>query len=310
MKRIYRSVLELVGNTPLVALEHYAAEQGLEGTLLAKVERGNPGGSVKDRVAVHMLDTAEAEGKLRPSAVIIEPTSGNTGVGLAMAAAVRGYRMIVTMPETMSVERRKLIAAYGAQIVLTPGSEGMSGAVRRAEELQAEIPGSWIASQFDNPANPAAHENTTGPELWRDTDGQIDAFVAGVGTGGTLSGTARYLKKQNPSIEIVAVEPATSPLLSCGYAGKHDLQGIGANFIPKNLDRSLIDRIIPVTDEEAYAASRLLAKREGLLCGITSGAAAHAAAALLREPAYRGKTVVALLPDTGERYLSTKLFQE
>lgn len=310
MSKVYNSVLELVGNTPLVRLSRYAAEEGLHGTLLAKLERSNPGGSAKDRVALSMLDRAEEEGRITAGAVLIEPTSGNTGVGLAVAAAVRGYRLILTMPDTMSIERRRLLAAYGAELVLTPGSEGMTGAVRRAQQLQRATPNSIIPSQFDNPANPLAHERTTGPELWRDTEGKIDVFVAGVGTGGTLSGTARYLKAKNPTIEIVAVEPAASPLLSEGWTGKHDLQGIGANFVPENLDRSLIDRICPVADEEAYRAARLLARREGLLVGITSGAAVHAAAQLLKDPAYAEKTVVALLPDTGERYLSTKLFGE
>ena len=310
MTKIYGSVLELIGNTPLVKLSRYAESEALLGTLLGKLERSNPGGSAKDRVALSMLDCAEAEGKITAGATLIEPTSGNTGVGLAVAAAVRGYRLILTMPDTMSVERRRLLAAYGAELVLTPGSEGMAGAVRRAEELLKETPNSMIPSQFDNPANPLAHERTTGPEIWRDTDGTVDVFVAGVGTGGTISGTARYLKAQNPAIEIVAVEPAGSPLLSEGRTGKHDLQGIGANFVPKNFDRSLIDCITPVADEDAYAAARALAKREGLLVGITSGAAVHAAAQLLKDPAYAGKTVVALLPDTGERYLSTKLFSE
>ena len=310
MAKIYGSVLELIGNTPLVSLSRYAAEEALCGTLLGKLERSNPGGSAKDRVAVSMLDAAEAAGKITAGATLIEPTSGNTGVGLAVTAAVRGYRLILTMPDTMSVERRRLLAAYGAEIVLTPGSEGMAGAVQRAEELQKTTPNSFIPSQFDNPANPLAHERTTGPEIWRDTDGRIDVFVAGVGTGGTLSGAAKYLKAQNPAIEIVAVEPAGSPLLSEGRTGKHDLQGIGANFVPENLDRTCIDRIIPVSDEDAYRAARLLARREGLLVGITSGAAVHAAAQLLKDPAYAGRTVVALLPDTGERYLSTKLFAE
>lgn len=310
MTNICNSVLDLIGNTPLVRLSRYAAEQKLQGTLLAKLERSNPGGSAKDRVAVSMLDAAEAEGKITAGATLIEPTSGNTGVGLAVAAAVRGYRLVLTMPDTMSVERRRLLAAYGAELVLTPGSEGMAGAVQRAEELHRNTPNSFIPSQFDNPANPLAHERSTGPELWRDTDGKIDVLVAGVGTGGTLSGTARYLKAQNPAIEIVAVEPAGSPLLSEGRTGKHDLQGIGANFVPENLDRDLIDRILPVADEDAYCAARLLAKREGLLVGITSGAAVHAASVLLKDPAYAEKTVVAILPDTGERYLSTKLFSE
>ena len=310
MTKIYGSVLELVGNTPMVNLSRYAEEEKLAGTLLGKLERSNPGGSAKDRVALAMLDRAEAEGRIAAGATLIEPTSGNTGVGLAVVAAVRGYRLLLTMPDTMSVERRRLLAAYGAELVLTPGSEGMAGAVKRAEELQRQIPNSMIPSQFDNPANPYAHECTTGPEIWRDTDGNVDVFVAGVGTGGTLSGTAKYLKEHHPAIEIVAVEPAGSPLLSEGRTGKHDLQGIGANFVPKNLNRACIDRIVPVADADAYRAARLLAKREGLLVGITSGAAVHAAAELLRMPAYAGKTVVALLPDTGERYLSTKLFSE
>ena len=307
--KIARSVTDLIGHTPLLELTNYEADHGLPATVLAKLECRNPAGSAKDRVAAHMIAKAEEEGRLVPGGTIIEPTSGNTGIGLAAVGASRGYHVILTMPDTMSVERRNLIAAYGAQIVLTPGAEGMSGAVAKAEELQKEIPGSIIAGQFENPANPAAHEATTGPEIWADTDGKVDIFVAGAGTGGTLTGTGRYLKAQNPAVQVVAVEPASSPLLTKGHAGPHGLQGIGANFIPANLDRSVLDEIIPVTDEDAYAAGRELARREGILVGITSGAAVWAAAELARRPENRGKVIVALLPDSGERYLSTPLFQ-
>ena len=307
---VFASVTELVGNTPLLELKNYAADRGLQAAVLAKLECMNPGGSAKDRVGAAMIAGAEAAGRLSPGGTIIEPTSGNTGIGLAMVAAARGYRVILTMPDTMSVERRSLLAAYGAEIILTPGSEGMTGAVRKAEELRDAIPGSIIAGQFDNPDNPAAHYAATGPEIWRDTDGKVDIFVAGVGTGGTLTGTGRYLKERNPAVKVVAVEPASSPLLSEGRAGAHGLQGIGANFVPENFDSSVADEILTVTEEEAYAAGRALARREGILVGITSGAAAHAAAVLAARPENRGKVIVALLPDSGERYLSTPLFRE
>ena len=307
--KIVRSVTELIGRTPLLELKNYAADAGLEATLLAKLECMNPGGSAKDRVGAAMIDGAEKAGKLAPGGTIIEPTSGNTGIGLAMVAAARGYHVILTMPDTMSVERRSLLAAYGAEIILTPGSEGMTGAIAKAEELHRSIPGSIIAGQFDNPDNPAAHYAATGPEIWQDTDGKVDIFVAGVGTGGTLSGTGRYLKEKNPAVKVVAVEPASSPMLSRGRAGAHGLQGIGANFVPENFDASVADEILTVTEEEAYAAGRALARREGVLVGITSGAAVHAAAVLAARPENRGKVIVALLPDSGERYLSTPLFR-
>lgn len=307
---IYRSVAELAGNTPLLELCRYEAKHAPCARLLAKLECCNIAGSAKDRVAKNMIERAEAEGKLRAGSVIIEPTSGNTGIGLAAMAKVHGYRVILTMPESMSVERRALLRAYGAELVLTPAAEGMAGAVKRAEELASEIEGSFIPSQFENPANPEAHYLTTGPELWRDTDGKLDIFVAGVGTGGTLSGTGRYLKEQDPSIRIVAVEPARSPLLSEGKAGAHGLMGIGANFVPANLDRALVDEIICVRDEDAYEAGRELVACEGVLAGITSGAALWAATQLACRAENAGKTIVALLPDTGERYLSTPMFQE
>ena len=296
---IAHSITDLIGHTPLLELCRYEAAHGLEATILGKLERQNPAGSAKDRVAAAMIDQAERQGRLTPGGTIIEPTSGNTGIGLAAVGAAKGYRVILTMPDTMSVERRSLIAAYGAEIVLTPGAE-----------LAASIPGSIVAGQFENPANPAAHMATTGPEIWADTDGKVDIFVAGAGTGGTLTGVGRYLKEQNPAVRVVAVEPASSPLLTKGYAGAHGLQGIGANFVPENLDRSVLDEIIPVTDEDAYAAGRELARREGILAGITSGAAVWAAAELARRPENRGKVIVALLPDSGERYLSTPMFQE
>lgn len=307
---IAHSITDLIGHTPLLELCRYEADHGLEATILGKLERQNPAGSAKDRVAAAMIDQAEHQGRLAPGGTIIEPTSGNTGIGLAAVGAAKGYRVILTMPDTMSVERRSLIAAYGAEIVLTPGAEGMAGAVAKAEELAASIPGSIVAGQFENPANPAAHMATTGPEIWADTDGKVDIFVAGAGTGGTLTGVGRYLKEKNPAVRVVAVEPASSPLLTQGRAGAHGLQGIGANFVPENLDRSLLDEIIPVTDEDAYAAGRELARREGILVGITSGAAVWAAAELARRPENRGKVIVALLPDSGERYLSTPMFQE
>lgn len=306
---IKNSLTELIGHTPLLALRRWAKQQQLAAEIVAKVEYFNPGGSVKDRVALSMITDAEEKGLLKPGALIIEPTSGNTGVGLAWVASVKGYRLILTMPETMSLERRNLLKALGAQLVLTPGSEGMGGAIRKAQEIQAETPGSLILQQFENPANPLAHERTTAEEIWQDTDGQIDIFVASVGTGGTLTGTARGLKKKNPNIRIVAVEPAGSPVLSGGKAGPHKIQGIGAGFIPKILDTSLIDQIIPVTDEDAMRTSRELSATEGLLVGISSGAAAFAAREIAKEESNQGKRIVVLLPDTGERYLSTELFQ-
>lgn len=306
---IKNSLTELIGHTPLLALRRWAKQQQLAAEIVAKVEYFNPGGSVKDRVALSMITDAEEKGLLKPGALIIEPTSGNTGVGLAWVASVKGYKLILTMPETMSLERRNLLKALGAQLVLTPGSEGMGGAIRKAQEIQAATPGSLILQQFENPANPLAHERTTAEEIWQDTDGQIDIFVASVGTGGTLTGTARGLKKKNPNIRIVAVEPAGSPVLSGGKAGPHKIQGIGAGFIPKILDTSLIDQIIPITDEDAMRTSRELSATEGLLVGISSGAAAFAAREIAKDEANQGKRIVVLLPDTGERYLSTELFQ-
>lgn len=306
---IKNSLTELIGHTPLLALRRWAKQQQLAAEIVAKVEYFNPGGSVKDRVALSMITDAEEKGLLKPGALIIEPTSGNTGVGLAWVASVKGYKLILTMPETMSLERRNLLKALGAQLVLTPGSEGMGGAIRKAQEIQAETPGSLILQQFENPANPLAHERTTAEEIWQDTDGQVDIFVASVGTGGTLTGTARGLKKKNPNIRIVAVEPAGSPVLSGGKAGPHKIQGIGAGFIPKILYTSLIDQIIPVTDEDAMRTSRELSATEGLLVGISSGAAAFAAREIAKDEANQGKRIVVLLPDTGERYLSTELFQ-
>ena len=304
------SLSELVGRTPLLEARRYAAARGLEAVLYVKLESANPAGSAKDRVALEMIRQAEAEGRLQPGGTIIEPTSGNTGIGLAAMAVSRGYRVILTMPDSMSAERMALLRAYGAELVLTPGREGMAGAIAKAEAIRAATPGSIIAGQFDNPANPAAHYATTGPEIWADTEGKVDIFVAGVGTGGTISGTGRYLKERKPSVELVAVEPAASPLLSGGQAGPHGLMGIGANFIPKNYDASLIDRVITVREQDAYDAARLLTRTEGVLCGITSGAALWAAEQLARLPENRGRHIVALLPDTGERYLSTPLFQE
>ena len=306
---IKNSLTELIGHTPLLALHRWAKQQQLAAEIVAKVEYFNPGGSVKDRVALSMITDAEEKGLLKPGALIIEPTSGNTGVGLAWVASVKGYRLILTMPETMSLERRNLLKALGAELVLTPGSEGMGGAIRKAQEIQAATPGSLILQQFENPANPLAHERTTAEEIWQDTHGKIDIFVASVGTGGTLTGTARGLKKKNPNIRIVAVEPAGSPVLSGGKAGPHKIQGIGAGFIPKILDTSLIDQVIPVTDEDAMCTSRELSATEGLLVGISSGAAAFAAREIAKDEANQGKRIVVLLPDTGERYLSTELFQ-
>ena len=306
---IKNSLTELIGHTPLLVLHRWAKQEQLVAEIVAKVEYFNPGGSVKDRVALSMITDAEEKGLLKPGALIIEPTSGNTGVGLAWVASVKGYRLILTMPETMSLERRNLLKALGAELVLTPGSEGMGGAIRKAQEIQAATPGSLILQQFENPANPLAHERTTAEEIWQDTDGKIDIFVASVGTGGTLTGTARGLKKKNPNIRIVAVEPAGSPVLSGGKAGPHKIQGIGAGFIPKILDTSLIDQVIPVTDEDAMRTSRELSATEGLLVGISSGAAAFAAREIAKDEANQGKRIVVLLPDTGERYLSTELFQ-
>ena len=305
---IYRNITDLVGHTPLFCPEELIKKEGLQARILCKLESFNPAGSAKDRVAAAMIADAEARGILKKGSVIVEPTSGNTGIGLAAIAASRGYRVILTMPETMSVERRRLLAMYGAEIVLTEGALGMKGSIAKALEIASSLPDAWIPSQFENPANPAAHEATTAPEIWEDTCGEIDLFVAGVGTGGTLSGVGRYLKKKNPQIRIVAVEPAASPLLSKGQAGAHGLQGIGANFVPDNLDRDVVDEILPVTEEEAYAAGRALAANEGILCGITSGAALHAACVLAGRPENKGKTVVCLLPDTGDRYLSTPYF--
>lgn len=308
--KIYKSMEELIGKTPIVELRNIEQQENLAARLLVKLEKTNPAGSVKDRVAKAMLDDAEAKGKLTKGGVIIEPTSGNTGIGLAAIGAARGYRVIIVMPDSMSIERRQLMTAYGAELVLTEGKLGMKGAVDKAEELKAQIPGSIIAGQFENPANPAAHRTYTGPEIWEDTDGKVDIFVAGVGTGGTLSGIGEYLKSRNKDIRIVAVEPATSPLLSTGKAGPHRIQGIGANFVPENFNRDVVDEIITVTDEDAFTAGREIARKEGLLVGISSGAALHAAVELAKRRENYGKTIVALLPDTGERYLSSAMFKE
>lgn len=310
MSKIYSSVEELIGGTPLLELGHLQQDAGLHARLLAKLEYLNPAGSAKDRVAKAMLDDAEARGLLQPDSVIIEPTSGNTGIGLAAVAAGRGYRTIIVMPDTMSMERRLLMTAYGAELVLTPGAKGMAGSIEKAEELAKELPHAFIPGQFDNPANAAAHRATTGPEIWADTDGQVDIFVAGVGTGGTITGVGEYLKEKNPQVKVVAVEPASSPLLSKGTAGPHGLQGIGANFVPKVLNTEIYDEIIPVTEADAYAAGRLIGRREGVLVGISSGAALWAAMELAKRPENTGKTIVVLLPDTGDRYLSTPMFQE
>ena len=309
MSNIYKNVTELVGGTPLLELTNIEKEEQLEATLLGKLEYFNPAGSVKDRIAKAMIDDAEARGVLKPGAVIIEPTSGNTGIGLSAVAAARGYRIIITMPETMSVERRNLMKAYGAELVLTDGSKGMKGAIAKAQELAAELPNSFIPSQFTNPANPATHEATTGVEIWNDTEGKVDIFVAGVGTGGTLSGVGAYLKKQNKDVKIVAVEPKGSPVLSEGKAGPHKIQGIGAGFVPDTLNTDIYDEIITVENEDAFAAGRSVARREGVLVGISSGAAVWAAIQLAKRPENKGKTIVALLPDTGERYLSTPMFE-
>lgn len=308
--KIYKKATELIGNTPLLELGNYEKAHGLEATILAKLEYLNPAGSVKDRIALAMLDDAESRGLLKPGSVIIEPTSGNTGIGLAAVAAARGYRIILTMPETMSVERRSLLSAYGAELVLTEGAKGMKGAIAKAQELAAQTENSFIPGQFTNPANPRAHRETTGPEIWRDTDGKVDIFVAGVGTGGTVTGVGEYLKEQNPAVRIVAVEPAGSPVLSGGASGPHKIQGIGAGFVPDTLNRAVLDEILPVENEDAFAAGRELARREGVLAGISSGAALHAATVLAKRPENRGKVIVVLLPDTGDRYLSTPLFSD
>ena len=310
MSNIYTSADQLIGKTPLLELTHTEKEAGARARILAKLEYFNPAGSVKDRIAKAMIDEAEAGGKLKPGSTIIEPTSGNTGIGLASVAAARGYRIIITMPETMSVERRQLMKAYGAELVLTEGAKGMKGAIAKAEELAKEIPGSFIPGQFVNPANPAAHRSTTGPEIWTDTDGAVDIFVAGVGTGGTITGVGQYLKKQNPAVKVVAVEPKDSPVLSEGRSGAHKIQGIGAGFVPEVLDTAVYDEIIPVSNEDAFAAGRLVGRKEGVLVGISSGAALHAAIQLAKRPENAGKTIVALLPDTGDRYLSTPLFAD
>ena len=310
MSDIYTSVEQLIGNTPLLRLDRLGAQEGWKARVLAKLEYLNPGGSAKDRLALALIDDAEARGVLKPGGTIIEPTSGNTGIGLAMVAAARGYHVILTMPDSMSAERRAMLAAYGAQLVLTPGALGMQGSVDKASELAASIPGSFIPGQFENPAGPAAHYRTTGPEIWRDTEGQVDILVATVGTGGTLSGTGKYLKEQNPALRVAAVEPDASPLLSGGQAGPHQLQGIGANFIPSVLDRSIYDQVVRVKDEDAYAMGRSAVRREGILVGISSGAALWAAGELAKLPEQEGKTIVVLLPDSGDRYLSSPLFSE
>ena len=310
MAKVYTSITQLIGGTPLVELKNYEAENKLEAKILAKLEYFNPAGSVKDRIAKAMLDDAEAKGLLKPGATIIEPTSGNTGIGLASVAAARGYKIILTMPETMSVERRNLLKAYGAELVLTDGAKGMKGAIAKAQELAEATPGSFIPGQFTNPANPAVHRATTGPEIWADTDGKVDIFVAGVGTGGTLTGVGEYLKAQNPNVKIVAVEPAGSPVLSKGVAGPHKIQGIGAGFVPDTLNTKIYDEIIPVENEDAFTTGRAIARKEGVLIGISSGAAVYAATVLAKRPENKGKTIVALLPDTGDRYLSTPPFSE
>ena len=310
MSKIYTSADQLIGHTPLLELTHIEKNNGLEAKVLGKLEYLNPAGSVKDRIAKAMLDDAEAKGLLKPNSVIIEPTSGNTGIGLASVAAARGYRIIIVMPETMSVERRQLMKAYGAELVLTEGAKGMKGAIAKADELAKELPNSFIPGQFVNPANPAAHKATTGPEIWEDTDGKVDIFVAGVGTGGTITGVGEYLKSQNPNVKIVAVEPASSPVLSKGTAGAHKIQGIGAGFVPDVLDTKVYAEIIPVANEDAFAAGKEVGRSEGVLVGISAGAALWAAIELAKRPENKGKTIVALLPDTGDRYLSTPLFEE
>ena len=310
MSNIYTSADQLIGNTPLLELTHIEQTENLQAKVLAKLEYFNPAGSVKDRIAKAMIDDAEAAGKLKPGSVIIEPTSGNTGIGLASVAAARGYRIIIVMPETMSVERRQLMKAYGAELVLTDGAKGMKGAIAKADELAKEIPNSFVPGQFVNPANPEAHRRTTGPEIWRDTDGKVDIFVAGVGTGGTITGTGSYLKAQNPAVKIVAVEPATSPVLSKGTAGAHKIQGIGAGFVPDVLDTKVYDEIITVSNEDAFATGKLVGHKEGVLVGISSGAAVWAAVELAKRPENKGKNIVVLLPDTGDRYLSSPLFAD
>lgn len=307
---IYNSLIDLIGNTPLLEVKAVEQEFHTKARLLVKIEAFNPGGSVKDRAALAMIRAAEESGALKPGATIIEPTSGNTGIGLAWIARARGYKIILTMPDTMSVERRRLLAAYGAELVLTPGAEGMKGAIAEAERIKAVTPGAMIMGQFDNPANPEAHMLTTAEEIWRDTDGKVDFFVAGVGTGGTVTGTGRGLKSHNPEVQIVAVEPSASPVLSGGAAGPHKIQGIGAGFVPRNYDAAVVDAVVPVSNDDAFEGARILARHEGLLVGISSGATFHAALGLARDPANEGKTIVALLPDTGERYLSTSLFEQ
>lgn len=309
MANIKKSASELIGHTPLLEVTHYEENNGItDATILVKLEYFNPAGSAKDRIALHMIEVAEKEGSLKPGGTIIEPTSGNTGIGLASVAAAKGYKAVLTLPETMSVERRKLLQAYGAELVLTDGAQGMKGAIAKAEELQAQTPGSVILGQFDNPANPEIHKMTTGPEIWEDTDGKVDIFVAGVGTGGTITGVGSYLKEKNPAVKVVAVEPESSPVLSGGQPGAHKIQGIGAGFVPKTLDTNIYDEIIKVSNEDAFAAGRAIAVQEGVLVGISSGAALHAATQLAKRPENKGKVIVALLPDSGDRYLSTALF--
>lgn len=307
---VYKAISDLIGNTPLVELTHIEEKESLDSRVVAKVEFFNPAGSVKDRIAKKMIEDAEKKGLIKPGATLIEPTSGNTGIGIASVAAAKGYKAIMTMPETMSVERRNLLKAYGAKVVLTDGKTGMKGAIAKAKELAATIPNSFIPSQFENPSNPQAHYESTGPEIWKDTEGKVDIFVAGVGTGGTVSGTGKYLKDQNPNVKVIAVEPATSPVLSQGYAGPHGIQGIGAGFVPNTLDTSVYDEVFTVTNEQAYETGRLIAHNEGMLVGISSGAATYAAIQIAKRPENKGKTIVVLLPDTGERYLSTPMFAE
>lgn len=307
---VYKAISDLIGNTPLVELTHIEEKEGLDSRVVAKVEFFNPAGSVKDRIAKKMIEDAEKKGVIKPGATLIEPTSGNTGIGIASVAAAKGYKAIMTMPETMSVERRNLLKAYGAKVVLTDGKTGMKGAIAKAKELAATIPNSFIPSQFENPSNPQAHYESTGPEIWKDTEGKVDIFVAGVGTGGTVSGTGKYLKDQNPNVKVIAVEPATSPVLSQGYAGPHGIQGIGAGFVPNTLDTSVYDEVFTVTNEQAYETGRLIVHNEGMLVGISSGAATYAAIQIAKRPENKGKTIVVLLPDTGERYLSTPMFAE